>query len=55
MKKSKDKSTALLNTKDKDLLLDLLQVQRARERYNRINFYDPYPYQLKFHVTGTRL
>ena len=52
MKKSKGKSTASLNTKDKDLLLDLLQVQRARERYNRINFYDPYPYQLKFHLTG---
>jgi len=52
MKKSSDKSTALLNTKDKDLLLDLLQTQRTRERYNRIGSYDPYPYQLKFHLTG---
>ena len=25
---------------------------RQRERYNRIDAYDPYPYQLAFHETG---
>ena len=26
---------------------------RSRERYNRIDEYDPYPYQLEFHKTGS--
>jgi phage terminase large subunit-like protein len=26
---------------------------RQRERYNRIDFYDPYPYQAHFHQTGS--
>jgi hypothetical protein len=26
---------------------------RSRERYNRIDGYDPYPYQLEFHKTGS--
>ena len=25
---------------------------KQRERYNKIDFYDPYPYQLAFHETG---
>ena len=25
---------------------------RARERFNKIDFYDPYPYQKNFHDTG---
>jgi len=33
--------------------LELAREQRTRERLNRINFYDPYPYQLKFHKTGS--
>jgi phage terminase large subunit-like protein len=33
--------------------LELAREQRTRERVNRINFYDPYPYQLKFHATGS--
>ena len=32
--------------------LELLRELRQRERYNRINSYDPYPYQQKFHETG---
>ena len=25
---------------------------RKRERFNKIDFYDPYPYQQEFHETG---
>ena len=32
--------------------LELLREQRKRERFNRIDQYDPYPYQKKFHDTG---
>jgi len=32
--------------------LELLKELRQRERFNRINSYDPYPYQKKFHETG---
>ena len=33
-------------------LLKLLQAQKQRERFNKINHYDPYPYQMDFHKTG---
>ena len=32
--------------------VEILKELRRRERYNKIDFYDPYPYQLKFHKTG---
>ena len=32
--------------------LELLREQRKRERFNRIDSYDPYPYQQKFHDTS---
>ena len=32
--------------------LELLRELRQRERFNRIDSYDPYPYQQKFHETG---
>ncbi len=32
--------------------VEILKELRKRERYNKIDFYDPYPYQLKFHKTG---
>ena len=32
--------------------VELLRELRQRERFNRINSYDPYPYQQKFHETG---
>ena len=32
--------------------LELLRELRQRERFNRIDSYDPYPYQQKFHKTG---
>ena len=49
MKKSNGNSTPSLNTR----ALELLREQRQRERYNRIDSYDPYPYQLNFHKTGS--
>ena len=33
--------------------LELLRELRQRERFNRIDSYDPYPYQQKFHETGS--
>jgi phage terminase large subunit-like protein len=33
--------------------VELLQELRQRERFNRVGTYDPYPYQLKFHKTGS--
>ena len=33
-------------------LLQLLQEQKQRQRFNKIKYYDPYPYQLDFHKTG---
>ncbi len=32
--------------------LELERELRRRERYNKIDYYDPYPYQLDFHNTG---
>jgi len=32
--------------------LELLKELKSRERYNRLDYYDPYPYQEKFHATG---
>ena len=49
MKKSNGNSTRSLNTRK----LELAREQRRRECYSKINSYDPYPYQLKFHKTGS--
>jgi len=32
--------------------VDIAKELRQRERYNRIDYYDPYPYQEAFHETG---
>ena len=32
--------------------VEIAQELRQRERYNKIDFYDPYPYQIDFHKTG---
>ena len=48
MRKSKENSTHSSNTR----ALELVREQRKRERYNRIESYDPYPYQSIFHETG---
>jgi hypothetical protein len=49
MKKSKENSTRSSNTR----ALELLKEQRRRERFSKIDSYDPYPYQLKFHKSGS--
>ena len=33
--------------------LELLKELKQRERFNRVDTYDPYPYQVKFHRTGS--
>ena len=48
MTKSRGNSTHSSNTR----ALELVREQRRRERYNRVDSYDPYPYQSKFHETG---
>ena len=40
--------------KDIERELNLERELRQRERYARIDSYDPYPYQLKFHKTGAK-
>lgn len=49
----KDKSTTS-NTKRAELekAVDIAREIRRRERFSRIDFYDPYPYQRAFHATG---
>jgi len=32
--------------------VEILKELRKRERYNKIDYYDPYPYQVRFHKTG---
>ena len=32
--------------------VEIARELRKRERFNRIDFYDPYPYQINFHSTG---
>jgi phage terminase large subunit-like protein len=49
MKRSKGNSTRSSNTR----AVELLKEQRRRERFSKINSYDPYPYQLNFHETGS--
>ena len=32
--------------------IELIKQIRERERFNKIELYDPYPFQVKFHGTG---
>ena len=32
--------------------VEVMRELRKRERYNKLDFYDPYPYQQGFHETG---
>ena len=33
--------------------VEIARELRNRERFNKLDFYDPYPYQLNFHNTGS--
>ena len=33
--------------------IEIIKTLREHERYNRIEYYDPYPYQKRFHDTGS--
>ena len=37
---------------DMEKAVEIAKELRRRERYNKIDFYDPYPYQQEFHETG---
>ena len=37
---------------DVEKALEIAKELKKRERYEKISFYDPYPYQMKFHATG---
>ena len=37
---------------DIEKAVEIARELRKRERFNKVEFYDPYPYQLEFHATG---
>ena len=43
-----------MRTAELQQAVDIARELRQRERYNRIDFYDPYPYQKMFHDTGSQ-
>ena len=46
-------STPPATRKELEKALEIVREIGARKRYNKIDFYDPYPYQLNFHETGS--
>ena len=40
------------NSSSTERSIEILRELRRRERFNKIDLYDPYPYQVKFHKTG---
>ncbi len=40
------------NSSNTERSVEILRELRRRERFNKIDLYDPYPYQVKFHKTG---
>ena len=46
-------STPPATRKDLEKALEIVREISARKRYNKVDFYDPYPYQLNFHETGS--
>jgi phage terminase large subunit-like protein len=42
----------LPNSSSTERSIEILRELRRRERFNKVDFYDPYPYQIKFHKTG---
>ena len=45
-------STPAATRGDLEKAVEIAREIRNRERYNKLDFYDPYPYQLNFHETG---
>ncbi len=39
---------------DIEKAVEIARELRKRERFNKVEFYDPYPYQLDFHATGSQ-
>ena len=46
------KGRPLATRNELEKAVEVARELRQRERYNRLDFYDPYPYQLRFHETG---
>ena len=46
-------STPPATRKELEKALEIAREIGARKRYNKVDFYDPYPYQLNFHETGS--
>ena len=46
-------STPPATRRELEKALEIVREIGARKRYNKIDFYDPYPYQLNFHETGS--
>ena len=47
------RSTQAVTRKDLAKAVEIAREIRSRERFNKLDFYDPYPYQLNFHKTGS--
>jgi phage terminase large subunit-like protein len=44
--------TQVATKKELEQAVEIAREIRKRERFNKINYYDPYPYQRNFHATG---
>jgi hypothetical protein len=43
-------STPAATRGDLEKAVEIAREIRNRERYNKLDFYDPYPYQISFHM-----
>ena len=46
------RSTPVATRSELEKAVEIAREIRTRERYNKLDFYAPYPYQLNFHKTG---
>ena len=47
------RSTPVATRGELEKAVEIAREIRTRERFNKLDFYDPYPYQLNFHKTGS--
>jgi len=52
-KSKQERFTQAATKEELEKAVEIARTIRQRERYNRIDNYDPYPYQLAFHETGS--
>ena len=47
------RSTPVATRSELEKAVEIAREIRTRERFNKLDFYDPYPYQKNFHETGS--